>query len=600
MAGGYTGTLLFVNLSTGELKVETPPEYLYRDYIGGYGLGARVLYDRQKPGIDPLGPENTLGLVTGPLTGTPATFGCRFAVVGKSPLTGGWGDANCGGDFGPYLKFAGYDAVFLTGIADRPVYLFIDNGEPELRDAAHLWGKTTFETDELLEAEHGKYSRVISIGPAGENVALVSCIVTHHGSAAGRSGLGAVMGSRKLKAVVVKGEMNIPVADEEAAGKLRRQHVRELMKGPIYAELNTYGTCVHTDSSAHSGDTPVKNWGGIGVTDLPDVSCLHKDVLKARVESQTGCWHCPVACRHNLKESTGRFPYPRGARQPEYETFASFGANCLNNDPESITRINYLCNAYGLDTISTGTIIAFAMECYENRLITKNDTGGIELTWGNGEAMIAMVEKIARRDGFGDILADGVKIAAERIGRGSEEYAVHIGGQELGMHDPKFDFPAFAGKPTAARFQMDATPGRHTAGFGTSQFQDHVVSAAGLCMHSDLAVDNPRDYIAGFMKAVTGWNRTIDELLKAGERIANMRHVFTLREGDNPVRRPVHPRITGQPPQADGPLAGVMADIETQVSENLDALDWDRATTKPSRAKLRELGMEDIIPDLYP
>ncbi|MCJ7605647.1 MAG: aldehyde ferredoxin oxidoreductase C-terminal domain-containing protein, partial [Dehalococcoidales bacterium] len=321
---------------------------------------------------------------------------------------------------------------------------------------------------------------------------------------------------------------------------------------------------------------------------------------KARVESSTGCWHCPVACRHNLKENTGEFPYPRGARQPEYETFAAFGANCLNNDPESITRINYLCNAYGLDTISTGTIIAFAMECYENRLITKNDTGGIELTWGNREAMMAMVEKIARRDGFGDILADGVKIAAGRIGRGSGEYAVHIGGQEPGMHDPKCDFPAFAGKPAAARFQMDATPGRHTAGFGPSQFQDHVVNAAGLCMHSDLAVDNPRDYITGFMKAVTGWDRSMDELLKAGERIANMRHVFTLREGDNPIERTVHPRIIGRPPQADGPLAGVTADIETQITENLDALDWDRVTTKPSRAKLRELGMEDVIPDLYP
>ncbi|MCJ7605154.1 MAG: hypothetical protein MUO19_03865 [Dehalococcoidales bacterium] len=217
MAGGYTDTLLFVDLSTGEMKVETPPESLYRDYIGGYGAGARILYDRQRPGADPLGPENTLGLVTGPLTGTPATFGCRFAVVGKSPLTGGWGDANCGGDFGPYLKFAGFDAVFFTGIADTPVYLLIDNGEPELRDATHLWGTTTFETDELLEAEHGKDSRVVSIGPAGEKVALVSCIITHKGSAAGRSGLGAVMGSKKLKAVVVKGDLQVPLADETAA-----------------------------------------------------------------------------------------------------------------------------------------------------------------------------------------------------------------------------------------------------------------------------------------------------------------------------------------------------------------------------------------------
>jgi aldehyde:ferredoxin oxidoreductase len=599
MPGGYTGKLLWVDLSTGKMQEEMPDESLYRDYIGGYGLGARLLYSRQRPGADPLGPGNTLGLVTGPLTGTPATFGCRFAAVGKSPLTGGWGDANCGGEFGPHLKFAGYDAVFFTGTAARPVYLAITDGKPEIRDAAHLWGKTTFETDDILTAEHSRRSRSVSIGPAGENMCLVACLITHRGSAAARSGLGAVMGSKKLKAVVAAGDMAVPVADEAAAKKLRRQQIRELMQGPIYTELGNYGTCVHTDSSAHSGDTPVKNWGGVGVNDLPDVSGLHKDILKARVAGRTGCWHCPVACRHDLKVSTGRFLDPAGAKQPEYETFGAFGANCLNNDPESITALNYLCNVYGLDTISTGSILAFAMECYEHGLITRSDTGGIELTWGNGEAMVAMTEKIARREGLGDVLADGVKRAAERIGGGAEKYAVHAGGQEPGMHDPKCDFPAFAGKPAAARFQMDATPGRHTAGFGPSQFQDHVVNAAGLCLHSDLASADPRSYLTGFMKAVTGWDRSIDELLKAGERIANMRHVFSLREGDNPLKRYLHPRIIGRPPQTAGPLAGVTSEIETQIAANLAALDWDPETAVPSRRKLHELGMDDVIPDFY-
>jgi aldehyde:ferredoxin oxidoreductase len=421
-------------------------------------------------------------------------------------------------------------------------------------------------------------------------MSLVSCLITHRGSAAARSGLGAVMGSKKLKAVVAAGQMAVPIADEAAAKKFRQQHVREVTQGPICAELGIYGTCVHTDSSAHSGDTPVKNWGGVGVIDLPDVSNLHKNILKARVESRTGCWHCPVACRHVLKG---------GARQPEYETFGAFGANCLNADPESIAALNNLCNAYGLDTISTGSILAFAMECYEHGLITGSDTGGIELTWGNGQAMIAMTEKIARREGFGDILADGVKRAAERIGKGAEAYAVHAGGQEPGMHDPKFDFPAFAGKPTSARFQMDATPGRHTAGFGPSQFQDHVVNSAGLCLHSDLAAADPRYYLVGFMKAVTGWDRSIDELLKAGERIATMRHVFSLREGDNPLKRYLHPRIIGRPPQTAGPLAGVTSDIEAQIAANLAALDWDPGTAVPSRRKLHELGMDDVIADFY-
>jgi len=209
------GKLLFVNLSTGEMKDEAPDESLYRDFIGGYGVGAKILYSRQRGGVDALGPENTFGLLTGPLTGTPATFCCRYAVVAKSPLAGGWGDANSGGHFGPHLKFAGYDGVFFTGISEKPVYLLIDNGRAELRDAAYLWGKGTYETEDTLEAEHGPTSKVVSIGPAGEKVALVACIMSNKGDAAGRSGLGSVMGSKKLKAVVARGEMKVPIADIE-------------------------------------------------------------------------------------------------------------------------------------------------------------------------------------------------------------------------------------------------------------------------------------------------------------------------------------------------------------------------------------------------
>jgi aldehyde:ferredoxin oxidoreductase len=273
---------------------------------------------------------------------------------------------------------------------------------------------------------------------------------------------------------------------------------------------------------------------------------------------------------------------------------------CLNTNAEAIAMANHICNIYGLDTISTGTVIAFAMECYEHGLITRADTDGVELTWGNHHAMIAMTEKLARREGFGDVLADGVKRAAERIGKGAEEFAVHIGGQELGLHDPKFDFPAFSGTPTAARYQMDATPGRHTAGFGPTQFKDSVINAAGLCLHMKPLVEEHEKFITEFMDAVTGWHRSWDELLKAGERISVMRHLFTLREGDNPLERKVHPRIIGRPPQKDGPLSGVSADIEAQVYWNLGALDWDRVTTRPSRKKLLELGLDDVAHELYP
>jgi len=605
MAGGYMGKLLFVNLSTGEIKEEKPAESLYRDFIGGYGIGARILYSRQRGGIDPLGPENILGFVTGPLTGTPATFAGRYVVVAKSPLTGGWGDSNSGGHFAPQIKFAGYDAVFVNGIADKPVYLFLDNGKAELKDAAHLWGKDCYVTEDTLRAELGEGVESVCIGPTGEKLSLISCIVTRRGAVAGRSGLGAVMGSKKLKAVAARGQQEIPIVDIETANKWRREHIAAIKnpdtaKFPIIDTLfSKYGTSHVAEGFAHAGNTPVKNWGGIGVIDFPDSSGLSGDAAIANLESKSGCWHCPVGCEGRLKEGTGEYKYPRGTRRVEYETQAAFGTMCLNNNTESINMINHLCNSYGLDTISGGCTMAFAIECYENGLITRADTGGIELTWGNHRAIVAMTEKMVKREGFGDVLADGVKAAAGKIGKGAEEYAIHIGGQELGMHDPKFYNQGES--HAAARFLMDATPGRHTQmGFGPSSFPIHVMNASGFCLLSDLAAPDSIKYITGFMSAVTGWDRSTDELLACGERIANMRHVFNLREGINPLEHKVHPRIVGRPPQKDGPLAGVTADIEAQVYWDLGALDWSRSTTKPSQKKLLELGLDDVAEELWP
>lgn len=599
MAGGYMGKVLFVNLSTRELEDETLDEKICRDFIGGYGLGARILYSRQKAGIDPLGPENILGFITGPLTGSPAPSGTRYTVVGKSPLTGTWGDANSGGEFGPYLKFAGYDAVFFTGISASPVYLFIDNGKAELRDAADLWGRDTYETESLLQAEHGPESRISCIGPSGEKLSLISCIITQRGCAAGRSGLGAVMGSKRLKAVVVKGNQAVPIADKQAVDNVRREYMVRLndkqSRGYSFLQsFRKYGTAYGAALAAHSGDTPVKNWGGIGVTDFPDVSGIERDAVIANLDKHIGCWHCPIACQGSLKEGTGEYRYPAGSRRPEYETLASFGAMCLNNNAESIAMVNYICNCYGIDTISAGSTIAFAIECYENGVITRKDTDGIELTWGNHQAIVDMTEKLARREGFGDILADGVKLAADRIGRGAEKYAVHIGGQEPGMHDPKL-LPPRVGtmESAAARYQMDATPGRHTQGFGPSSFMQHALNAAGLCYFGQVG-----RYFISFLNAVTGWDYSQDELSKAGERIATLRHVFNLRESINPLKWSVHPRIIGKTPFESGPLAGVTADIEAQVYWNLGALDWDRLTTKPSQKKLLYLGLNDVVKDL--
>ncbi|HXY75158.1 MAG TPA: aldehyde ferredoxin oxidoreductase family protein, partial [Dehalococcoidales bacterium] len=465
MNGGYAGKLLFVNLSTGAITEEALDEKMCREYIGGYGIGARIMYSRQKPGVDPLGPENMLGILTGPMTGTPVVTGARFGAVAKSPLTGGWGDANCGGSFGPYMKFAGFDGVFFTGISAKPVYLLIDSGKAEIKDAANLWGKETYETEDVLATEYGKQSRVICIGPGGEKLSLIACIMTDHGSTLGRSGIGAVMGSKKLKAVVVRGTAEVPVADKAEVMKLRTAHIKSWQTPTSVAHpTHQYGTSGGAYNLAFNGDSPVKNWGGIGVVDIQNGDGIRPEAFAARIEKLTGCWHCPIACKAVVKEGVGDYKYHAGSHRPEYETISGFGVNCLNTNTDSIIMANDICNRAGIDTISCSVIVAYAIECFENGILTKEDTGGIDLKWGNHQAIVAMTEKIANREGLGDILADGVMRAAQRIGKGSEKFAMHVGGQELPMHDPKLLVgPAVM---PAARYQMDATPGRHTQDFG--------------------------------------------------------------------------------------------------------------------------------------
>jgi aldehyde:ferredoxin oxidoreductase len=577
---------------------------VYRDYLGGYGLGARLIYDRMKPGADPLGPDNILGLLTGPMTGSGVVAGVRYVAVGKSPLTGGWGDANSGGYFGPYLKFAGYDGVFFEGASDKPVYLHIDNGKAELKDASKLWGMDCYETEDALKAEYGKDTHVSCIGPAGEKVSLISCIITKRGAAAGRSGMGAVMGSKKLKAVSVTGDMEVKVTDKERLNELRKEQTKLLLDpppGPM-AEMNRlmpqYGTTSMTDRNALSGDTPVKNWGGVGVVDYPDVSGVTKEAATHNRMKAEPCWHCPISCQASLHAGEGDYKYPEGTRRIEYETQGSFGALCLCTDVEALNMCNHLCNSYGVDTISGGSVMSFALECYEKGIITKEDTDGIELVWGDHKALVAMTEKMCKREGIGDILADGVKVAAEKIGKGAEKYAVHIGGQELGMHDPKHG--QYPGNMSSARYHMDATPGRHTAGFGPGAFGGHITNAAGLCMFASFAGPGAPNFTLENLKAITGWDLTQEELNKIGERIMNLRHAFNLREDAKELDWKVHPRIVGDPPLTEGPLAGVSTDHEHQIYWGLGALGWDRTTTKPSRQKLMELGLEDLIDDLYP
>jgi len=618
MARGYMGKILFVDLSKNELKDEVLDEKLCRQFIGGYGIGARILFSRQKAGVDPLGPDNTFGILSGPFNGTPALSGTKHTVVAKSPLTGGWGDANSGGYFGAYLKFAGYDAVFFTGISDKPVYLFINNGKAELRDAAHLWGKDTRQTEDILKSELGKDVEIACIGPSGENLSLISAVISRSRTAA-RSGLGAVMGSKKLKAVAVKGNMKVPLADEARVKTLRKKYLDEL--GGHIEWLKPLGTPFLTIPGVQGGDSPVKNWGGVGIIDFPDFESIGADALIARRSKRFACYLCPIGCGGYMKEGTGEYKYGAGSRRPEYETIAMFGTNCLNNNLESIIKVNDICDRHGIDTISAGATIAMAIECFENGLITKADTDGIEMTWGNHKAIVAMTEKLAKREGFGALLADGAKVAAEKIGKGADQYAIHIQGQELPAHDPKHAFNY------ATSYRLDPTPGRHFVG---SELSDGPAHPSGLLPRFDLKSFAGRgearrignnfhqavvctgtclfvywafpsvDPIAEFMSAVTGWEVTNDELLETGERISNLRQAFNVREGLNPLQFKVPDRVLGRPPLKDGPLAGVTLDEDTMIKDYFVAMDWDLKTAKPNKKKLQELGLDDVAKALWP
>jgi len=595
MMQGYGGKMLLVNLSDRKIEEIPLEESVARNFLGSYGVGAKVVYGLQKGGVDALGPENTLGFVTGPFVGTRVPYGIRYQVVGKSPLTQTWGDASSGGNFAPQLKRAGYDAVFFKGISDKPVYLWVNDGKAELRDASHLWGKDIFETEDLIREELGGDRRISMsvLGPSGEKLSLIACPITDKGNAPGRSGMGAVMGAKRVKAVVARGASVVSSADEEKVLQMSREAARMVRSEP--RGLEKYGTCAGTGNSILSGDCPVKNWIGVGEEEFENPHALSgESVIKYEIRKVT-CFGCPTACNGIVRVESGPYAIEE-AQKPEYETLGAFGGMCLNNNLESIIMCNDICNRYGLDTISAGCTVAYAIECYENGILTKNDTDGLELTWGNHAAIAALTEKMAKREGLGDILADGVKVAAEKVGQGSEEYAVHIHGQELPMHDPRLSQTREAQLPVLGiMYQIDATPGRHTA---PSSNRGRALYASGLCTMGGRVFQGEK--LCEFLTAVTGIEYTENDLEQIGERVACIRQAFNLREGYTPKDFRLHGRVIGEPPLERGPLAGITLDMDTATRDYFEGMRWDPETGKPSKERLIELGgFEDVIADLY-
>jgi aldehyde:ferredoxin oxidoreductase len=667
---GVMGKILWVNLTTGEFREETVPEEIYRLYLGGYGLGIYYIYRHLPPNCDPLGPENILGFCPGLLTGTVAPFTGRFMVCGKSPLTGknifsdgkkstgGWGDSNCGGYFGPAIKRAGFDAIFVTGSSSKPVYLLIDKQGCSLQDAATIWGKDATESEAMLKNLHGKGCQVASIGQAGEKVSLIAGIVTDRGRIAARSGLGAVMGAKQLKAICLNGVSKIPIKDNAQAIELAKSYNARIekniksnlinpmiksvpnfatalrwmkipMRGPDIMMSKTfakYGTSFATSISAEIGDTPIQNFKGVGYIDWPQKisrKFAHDEITKYKIQSY-GCFGCPLRCGAILKIPELNLDE---THRPEYETLGVFGGAILNPDVSAAILANEYLNRVGMDTISAGMTIAFVNECIELGILSQNDfqcrefPQGFLPGWNRSDYIMPLLRLMVNREGIGDLLADGTKLAAERLEKKIGKKCMHLtmqsGGQELPMHDPRLM------KTLALTYLCDPTPGRHTAanlemgsvgpinnfctGFKISIPKNpekvgkeqakfakfyQAYNALGFCEFGSYHGKYP---FIELIHAITGWQINIDEILAIGHRIQILRHMFNAREGALVQYLP--DRTIGKPPLSKGPLKGVTVEVEPMKNAYFQNIGLDESGI-PLKKTLESLGLSFAVEDL--
>lgn len=631
MSYGYNGKILKVNLSTKEVGVDEPDEYFYRTYMGGATLGAYYLLKEMKPKIDAFDPEALIIFAPSVLTGTPAPGFSRHSVVCKSPLTGAIADTEAGGFWGPELKFAGYDAIVVKGKANEPVYLWINNGKVEIRTASHIWGKTTGETQTTIRKELGDDKiRVLTIGPSGERLVRFACILNECKHANGRLGTGAVMGSKNLKAIAVRGREGIRIKDRETVLKWAKWFSSNFMDNPVNAGLHDLGTGEILTGMNKDGQLPTRNFqtgffeGAEGIS----AETMHSTIF----QKGEGCYACPVRCKRVVKvESPYQVDPLYGG--PEYETLAALGSNCGVSDIVAVAKGNELCNKYGLDTISTGATIAFAMECFENGIINKGDTEGVELCFGNANAMVETVELIAKREGIGDILAEGSKRAAQKLGRGAEKFAVQVKGLELGMHDGRvkgmvglgyavspigadhvvvehdtdFDFNA----PEVFVEQMKAlgllerckTSGmdyQKIRMFCYLQYHFSFLDSLCLCVFAFAPVRAYKmAHLVDIANAATGWELSLWELMKLGERRINMFRVFNGREGFTPEDDWLPERLFE--PIKDGPRQGAIYSRE-ELKEMRELyyglMNWNPKMGVPTKAKLIELDLAWLIDDI--
>ena len=608
LKGGYVGKIAWVDLSKGEVKVkDVEPEWALK-YLGGRGWGARIVWDLVPPDADPLGPHNVLVVVSGPLTGLLVPGAGKVSFSAISPETGYYGDSNSGGFFGPELKHAGFDAIVVSGASEKPVYLWVEDGQVEIRDAEPYWGMGGLEVQEALRRDLGDSTiKVASIGPAGENKVPIACVNCDWRNA-GRTGMGAVMGSKRLKAIAVRGSLDIPVADPEVIYEEAKGAFKHVAEHDFARVLRKYGLAWYIDWSNDQGCLPVKNFR---FTTYERKDQLNAEAMLARVmTTSTACPRCPMCC--------GKFSYLRSGPHagvaidgPEYETIAMIGTNCCLPSIEDVVYANWLCDNYGMDTISAGNIIAFAIECYERGIIGPEDTGGLELRYGDPECVFKLLELMAKREGIGDVLARGVRYAAQKFGKGAEKFAMEVKGLEQSAYDVRAapamglayataDIGAHHNRAWAITYDIEVGRDKYTRDKAERViYLQHVrplFDCLGCCRLQWVETGLSLEYYAKVFEAATGVKMSIEELLKGSERIFNLTRAINARRGLT-GREDRLPDRAFEEPVPNGVVKGFKLDKE-KFNELLKAYyelrGWDPETGLPTRAKLEELGLKDV------
>lgn len=660
---GHRGKVLFVDLSDQTHRVETVDEAVYRSYLGGYGLGAWLMWKHFPAGADPFDPAACFAISAGMLTGLRTPFSSRIQIVGKSPLTGTWADSNSGGSVCSHLRAAGYDAVVVRGRAAAPTLLVIKDGEVTFEPAGDLWGQEIPETFDAIKARFGgkRDVGVSAIGPAGEKQQRIASVMNDRYHAFGRQGFGAIYGSKNLKAIVVSGTGEVPLAKPDQFKKICKAITDEYKSdlglvarfmaymgkpkswlGWMYRLMTKLGMKVQAPTAAmrrmwsqrgttaavalsiENGDAPIKNWKGVGSKDFPLAKKgmkLDGGAVDKYITKKLSCGDCPMPCKGIVKVKSRNLT---DVRRPDYETIVGFGANLVNDDLELVTACHDACNRYGIDAVSSSATLAWVCEAVEKGLITKADLDGIDMQWGNGEAALALTIKMGTGEGCGAWLGQGSKRAAEHVGKGTGEFAVHVHGGEPAYHDTRFT------SLMGVTYIADPTPGRHTAGsaswnetfgagFSLPKAADkkdwnvkwkgtegkgkaqalhsnahQAMNGLGLCMFTMLTGALPW---ADLLDSATGWGLAESDLLVCGERIQNLRAAFNRREGIRPADFKPHPRMLGEGDGnlTAGPLKGVRVALPVLKDDYYANMRWNPSTGHLAKARATELGMAEIL-----